>query len=159
MWNFGALVWMYQNKDCWQCRKSIFVKYSLKGKLSLIKKDNLRSLSICRHYRMTYKKSVWERVWPISNDSCLPAWVIILLLWWLSMKTTCCLSVFKGTVPRDFLPLVFFLQTVPPGPKRHAQKRFRFFLIIRRDIRLFRCFAVVNDTGNACIAGVVDTGE
>jgi hypothetical protein len=47
----------------------------------------------------------------------------------------------KGTVPRDFLSLVFFLQTVPPGPRRHAQKRFRFFSIIRRDIRFFRCFA------------------
>jgi hypothetical protein len=37
----------------------------------------------------------------------------------------------------------FFLQTVPPGPSRHAQQRFRFFSIIRRYIRLFHCFAGV----------------
>ncbi len=52
----------------------------------------------------------------------------------------------KGQCHEIFTP-GFFLQTVPPGPRRHAQKRFRFFSIIHRDIRLFRCFAGVNDTG------------
>ncbi len=48
-------------------------------------------------------------------------------------------------MPRDFLPLVFFFKLFLLG-SRHAQKRFRFFFIIHRDIRLFRCFAGVNDT-------------
>ncbi len=70
----------------------------------------------------------------------------------------------------------FFLQTVPPGTSRHAQKHFQFFTIIRRDIRLFRCFAGVNDTSkwhlycfrelHRCqrdrqklLTGVIDTSE
>ncbi len=73
----------------------------------------------------------------------------------------CCIAkkiFLKGQCHEIFTP-GFFLQTVPLGPSRHAQKRFRFFSIIRWDIRLFLCFAGVNDTGNACIAGVIDTGE
>jgi hypothetical protein len=34
-----------------------------------------------------------------------------------------------------------------------------FLLVIRRDIRLFRCFAGVSNTGKACIVGAIDTGE
>ncbi len=65
-----------------------------------------------------------------------------------------------------------FHKTVLPSPKRHAQKLFQFFSNIWRVIRLFwwfagvnaivvdngkASFAGVNDTGNACIAGVIYT--
>jgi hypothetical protein len=41
---------------------------------------------------------------------------------------------FKGTVSRDFRPLVFFHQKIPPRPLIHALKYFRIFLRIRRDM-------------------------
>jgi hypothetical protein len=66
------------------------------------------------------------------------------------------LSSFLKGQRHEIFYLWFFLQTVPPGPSRHAQKRFQFFSIIRRDIRLFWCF---DDAGNACIAGVLDISE
>ncbi len=62
-------------------------------------------------------------------------------------------------VPRDFLPPVFFFKQLLLAPVDKPSNDFDFFSNIRGDIRLFRCFAGVNDTGNACIAGVIDTGE
>jgi hypothetical protein len=65
----------------------------------------------------------------------------------------------KGTVPQDFLPLVFFIKLFLLGPLNLPRNDFNNLLIIRSNIRLFRCFAGVNNTGEACIAGVIDTGE
>ncbi len=67
-------------------------------------------------------------------------------------------GVLKGTVPRDFLPLDFFFKQLLLAPEDKSSNDFDFFSNIRGDIRLFRCFAGVNDTGIACIAGVIDTG-
>jgi hypothetical protein len=49
----------------------------------------------------------------------------------------------------EIFHLWIFLQTTSPGPSRHVQQRFRFFSNIRGYIRLFWCFAGVNDTGEA----------
>jgi hypothetical protein len=48
---------------------------------------------------------------------------------------------FKGTVSRDFLLLVFFMNQFPPSP------RVSHFSKIRGDIRKSRCTTGVNDTG------------
>ncbi len=52
----------------------------------------------------------------------------------------------KGTVPRDFLPLVFFFKQLLLAPVDKPSNNFNFFLNIRGDIRLFQCFAGVNNT-------------
>ncbi len=41
----------------------------------------------------------------------------------------------KGTVPRDFRPLVFFMNQFPPKPLSIPLGPFRFFSKIRGDIR------------------------
>jgi hypothetical protein len=59
---------------------------------------------------------------------------------------------FKGTVSRDFLLLVFFMNQFPPSPRVSHLDRFEFF-------RKFRKFATgVNDTGGKFAAGNNDTG-
>ncbi len=55
----------------------------------------------------------------------------------------------KGTVPPDFSPLVFLFKQLLLAPEDKPSNDFDFFSNIRGDIRLFRCIAGVNDTGNA----------
>ncbi len=74
----------------------------------------------------------------------------------------------KGTVPRDFLPLVFFFKLFLLGPGDMPRNDFDFCRLFAEIFDYFgaspvsmtpakHVFAGVNDTGNACIAGVVDT--
>jgi hypothetical protein len=49
----------------------------------------------------------------------------------------------KGTVSRDFLLLVFFMNQFPPSPG---------------EIRKLRCTTSMNDTGGKFAPGVNDTG-
>ncbi len=58
----------------------------------------------------------------------------------------CVKTVLKGTVSRDFLPLVFFFKQLLLAPVDKPSNDFDFFRIFG-DIRLFQCFAGVNDTG------------
>jgi hypothetical protein len=53
----------------------------------------------------------------------------------------------KGTVPRDFRLLVFFMNQFPPSTWVYPYGHFKFFQKIRGDIR-----------GSRCTTGVVDTG-
>ncbi len=55
-------------------------------------------------------------------------------------------SSFKGTVPRDFLLQVFFMNQFPPSPWVYHQDR---------SVELFRKFADIRSS--RCTAGVVDT--
>ncbi len=55
--------------------------------------------------------------------------------------------VFKGTVSRDFLLLVFFMNQFPPSPRVLQQDRFEFFAKICRDIWKSRCTTSITDTG------------
>ncbi len=55
----------------------------------------------------------------------------------------------KGTVPRHFSPLVFFFKQPLLVPEAKPRNDFDFFSNIRGDIRLFRCFTGVIDTGEA----------
>ena len=64
----------------------------------------------------------------------------------------------KGTVSRDFLLLVFFMNHFPPSPRVFHLDRFEFFAKIHGDIRESRCTTGVNDTGGKFAAGVNDTG-
>jgi hypothetical protein len=59
----------------------------------------------------------------------------------------------KETVSRDFHHLVV-RKTVPPGPSRHLKKIISIFSEYSK-IR----FVGVNNTGDACTNGVVDTSE
>jgi hypothetical protein len=52
----------------------------------------------------------------------------------------------KGTVSRDFLLLVLFMNQFPPQPQSIPLRPFRIFSKIRGDIRSSR-FATGNDTG------------
>jgi hypothetical protein len=67
--------------------------------------------------------------------------------------------ILKGTVSRDFLPLVFSIKVFLLVPKDMPIKDFNFFANIRKVIQLLRCIASVNNTSEAGIAGVVETGE
>jgi hypothetical protein len=49
----------------------------------------------------------------------------------------------KGTVPPDFSPLFFFLQTTSPGPSRQPSDDFNFFRIFAE------IFDFSGDTGEA----------
>jgi hypothetical protein len=70
----------------------------------------------------------------------------------------------KGTVPSDFSPLVFFFRQLLLAPVDKPSNDFDFF---RKFVETFDfssassywCINGVNDTGNACIAGVIGTGE
>ncbi len=65
-------------------------------------------------------------------------------------KIISCLCTFKGTVSRDFLLLVFFMNQFPPSP--------RVFHLDRGDICESRCTTGINDTGGKFATGVNDTG-
>jgi len=54
----------------------------------------------------------------------------------------------KGTVSRDFLLLVFFMNQFPPKPLSIPLGPFRIFSKIRGDIRSSRLTTVINDTGD-----------
>jgi hypothetical protein len=56
-------------------------------------------------------------------------------------------SIFKVTVARDFLLLVFFHQSVSPQPQSIPLGPFQIFSKIRGDIRKSRCTTGINDTG------------
>jgi hypothetical protein len=56
-------------------------------------------------------------------------------------------ATFKGTVSRDFLLLVFFLNQLPPPPRIIPLGPFRIFSKICGDIRSSRFATGVNDTG------------
>jgi hypothetical protein len=58
-------------------------------------------------------------------------------------------DIFKGTVSRDFQPLVFFIKQSHLGPVIHALKPFRLRLRICVFIRQIRCLSGVNDTAKA----------
>ncbi len=72
------------------------------------------------------------------------------------------LAVFKGSLTRDFRLQVFFRNQCPLGPQVFHWGRFEFF---RKFAKIFaneykyKLFRGVNDTGEKCIAGVVDTGD
>jgi hypothetical protein len=51
----------------------------------------------------------------------------------------------KGTVSRDFQPLVFFTNQTPPRALTHRLKPFRIWLRIRRNNRYYSSFSGVND--------------
>ncbi len=88
-----------------------------------------------------------------SNDNYL--FLAIFLIWLLpsmreavgsgNQKTS--VAMVKGTVPQDFLPLVFFFKQLLLASVDKPSNDFNFFFNIRRDIQLFRCFAGVNDSG------------
>ncbi len=63
----------------------------------------------------------------------------------------------KGTVSRDFLLLVFFMNQFPQ-PQSIPFRPFRIFSKIRGDIRESRCTTGVNDTGGKFATGVNDAG-
>jgi hypothetical protein len=70
------------------------------------------------------------------------------------------LKLFKGTVSRDFLLLVFY-ESVSPQPQSIPLRPFQIFSKIRGDIRKSRCTAGVNDTGGKFATSspcAVDTG-
>jgi hypothetical protein len=52
----------------------------------------------------------------------------------------------KGTVSRDFRPLVFFHQSTPSRALSHRLNPFRIWLRIRRNNRHYSSFSGVNDT-------------
>ncbi len=54
---------------------------------------------------------------------------------------------FKGTVSRDFLLLVLFMNQFPPQPQSIPLRPFRIFSKIRGGIRSSRFATGVNDTG------------
>jgi hypothetical protein len=105
---------------------------------------------------------------------------------------------FKGTVSRDFLPLVFFFKQLLLAPVDKPSNDFDFFRIfaeifdyfgastvsttpamhalpvsltpvnnsspvsttpVNDTFTVLKSFTGVNDTANACIAGVIDTGK
>jgi hypothetical protein len=71
------------------------------------------------------------------------------------------MHVFKGTVSRDFLLLVFFTNQFPPLPQSIPLGPFQIFSKIRGDIRKSRCTTGINDAGGKFVtsfASVVDTG-
>jgi hypothetical protein len=55
-----------------------------------------------------------------------------------------CATAFKGTLTRDFRPLVFFHQTTPPRPLIHGLKPFSIWISIRRENRLCNRRSLVN---------------
>jgi hypothetical protein len=57
---------------------------------------------------------------------------------------------FKGTVSRDFLLLVFFMNQFPPIPSIPLGQ-IRIFSKIHGDIRKSRCTTRINDTGFASV--------
>jgi hypothetical protein len=79
-------------------------------------------------------------------------------------------------VSRDFLPLVFFFKQLLLAPVDKHSNDFDFFRIFAEIFDYFgaspvsttpvsdtftvlKSFTGFNDTGNACIAGVIDTGK
>jgi hypothetical protein len=54
---------------------------------------------------------------------------------------------FKGTVSRDVLLLVFFMNQFPPSPNSIPLRPFQFCSKISRDIRKSRCTTGINDNG------------
>jgi hypothetical protein len=64
----------------------------------------------------------------------------------------------KGTVSRDFLLLVFFMNQFPPPSQSIPIRPFQIFSKIRGDIRESRCTTGINDTGGKFASGVNDTG-
>ncbi len=65
---------------------------------------------------------------------------------------------FKGTVSRNFLPQVFFMNHLAPSPLIITLGSFRIFSKIRGDIRKSRCTTGVNDTGGKFANGINNTG-
>ncbi len=63
--------------------------------------------------------------------------------------------VFKGTVSRDFLLLVFFYKSVSPQPQSIPLGPFRIFSKIRGDIRKSRCTTGVNDVTTPFLAETI----
>jgi hypothetical protein len=66
--------------------------------------------------------------------------------------------VFKGTVSRDFLRLVFFMNQFPLPPQSIPFRPFQICSKIRGDIRESRCTTGINDTGGEIATGINDTG-
>ncbi len=61
----------------------------------------------------------------------------------------------KGTVSRDFLLLVFFMNQFPPSIPFTP---FQIFSKIPGDIRVSRCTTGINDTGGKFVTSISDTG-
>ncbi len=59
----------------------------------------------------------------------------------------------KGTVARDFLPLVFFHESTPYSPRIHTLKYFWILFRIRRNIRFLMLFCGVWYPAGLCSAG------
>ncbi len=69
------------------------------------------------------------------------------------------ISMFKGSLTRDFRLQVFFMNQGPPGPQEFYWSLFEFFSKIRGDIRKLMFITGVNDTGDNLFSGVNDTGK
>ncbi len=86
------------------------------------------------------------------------------------------MCIFKGTVPRDFLPLVFFFKQLLLAPVDKPSNDFDFFRIFAEIFVYFGAppvsttpvsdtftvlvsFTSVNNTGKKFLPGVIDTGE
>jgi hypothetical protein len=84
--------------------------------------------------------------------------------------------VIKGTVPLDFLPLVFFFKQLLLAPVDKPSNNFDFFRIFAEIFDYFgaslvsttpvsdtftvlESFTGVNDTGKKFLTGVIDTGK
>jgi hypothetical protein len=63
----------------------------------------------------------------------------------------------KGTVSRDFLLLVFFMNQFPPSPAEYPIRTIRIFSKIRGDIPKSRCTIGLNDTDGNFAADINDT--
>jgi hypothetical protein len=60
-------------------------------------------------------------------------------------------------VSRDFLPLVFFHESVSPQPQSIPLGLFQIFLKIRGDISKSRCTTGINETGAKLATDINDT--
>ncbi len=65
---------------------------------------------------------------------------------------------FKGTVSRDFLPLVFYMNQFPTSPRVFHEDRFEFF---RKFAEIFASQGAsqgINDIGGKFATSINDTG-
>ncbi len=68
------------------------------------------------------------------------------------------LNTLKGTVSRDFLLLVFFMNQFPPKPLSIPLGPFQIFSNIRGDIRSSRLTTGINNNGGKFATGINDDG-
>ncbi len=98
----------------------------------------------------------------MSNNSLIVGFVcsIIVNLYWLKIPSCHVRPAWrlKGVWHKIF-DLIFFHESVSPGPLSNPLGSFRLFSKIRRDIREWMFISGVNDTGGKFFGGVNDTGD